>query len=91
MSPSGGGEGDAKRQFNVPSGIAIADDNYVYVADTNNHRIQKFDSEGEFIVMWGSHGSGKNNFIQPTGIEVDENGLIFVADKNNHRIQVFSQ
>jgi DNA-binding beta-propeller fold protein YncE len=36
--------------------IAIDLEDNVYVADTINHRIQKFDSNGNFITKWGSQG-----------------------------------
>lgn len=37
-----GGMGSAPGQFNHPTGIAIDKDGFVYVTDTNNNRIQKF-------------------------------------------------
>jgi len=44
----------ASDKFAWPSSIAIAPDGSVYVADTYNHRIKKFDSNGNFIAEWGS-------------------------------------
>jgi len=35
--------------FNDPRGIAIDSSGYVYVADKDNHRIQKFTSNGQFV------------------------------------------
>ncbi|MGI8588475.1 MAG: flippase activity-associated protein Agl23 [Chloroflexia bacterium] len=57
----GGGDG----QFGVltintqiagtgPGGIAVDKSGNVYVADTWNHRVEKFDSSGKFIKTWGS-------------------------------------
>jgi len=40
-------------QFNQPTGVAVDSANNVYVADQLNHRIQKFDSNGNFLRMWG--------------------------------------
>ena len=40
--------------FNEPWGIAVAPDGSVYVADTWNHRVQKFSADGAFISMWGA-------------------------------------
>lgn len=45
-------------QFNVPAGVAVDHAGNVYVADSGNNRIQKFDSIGKFIATWGSSGSG---------------------------------
>ena len=39
--------------FNSPQGIAIDPSGNVYVADTNNNRIQKFTDNGTFITKWG--------------------------------------
>jgi PKD repeat protein len=62
----------------------------VYVADANNHRIQKFDNNGNFITKWGSYGKDDGQFIVPQGVAVDSSGNVYVADNNNHRIQKFA-
>ncbi|MEI6150005.1 MAG: hypothetical protein WCS01_12960, partial [bacterium] len=40
--------------FNDPSGVAVEPDGLVYIADTNNNRIQVFDRDGRFVRNWGS-------------------------------------
>ena len=60
------------------------------MADTANHRIQVFSSNGNFISKWGGYGS-RNGFLRsPEGIAVDQEGNVYVADTGNNRIQVFS-
>ena len=44
----GGGAG----QLSLPSGVAT-DGTFVYVADFGNDRIQKFGSDGQFLITWG--------------------------------------
>jgi DNA-binding beta-propeller fold protein YncE len=62
----------------------------VYVADTSNHRIQKFDSNGTFITKWGFEGSADGQFFSPLGVAVDSSGNnVYVADTSNNRIQKF--
>jgi hypothetical protein len=39
----------------------------VYIADTDNHRIQVFDADGTFLGKWGSEGSGDGQFLAPRG------------------------
>ncbi|MBF0564727.1 MAG: hypothetical protein HQK89_05745 [Nitrospirae bacterium] len=76
--------------FNGPSGIAVDSSGNVYVADTSNNRIQKFNSSGQFIAKWGSQGNGDGQFYQPFGIAVDSSGNVYVADTSNNRIQKFN-
>lgn len=45
----------------------------VYVADRENHRIQIFTPEGEYLDMW-------TGFIQPCDIYVDDNDIMYVAE-----------
>ena len=40
----------------------------VYVTDFANGNIQKFDNNGNFIIMWGSQGSGNGQPTSPTGV-----------------------
>jgi hypothetical protein len=61
----------------------------VFVADSSNHKIQKFDGSGKFITSWGSDGTGNLQFSGQLGISTDSFGSIFVADSGNHKIQKF--
>ncbi len=89
------GPGNGQGQFNAPHGLAVAPDGSLYVADSNNHRIQKFDSSGKFLLEFGTF-SGPNNpnppqgtFNEPWGIAVGPDSSVYVADTWNHRIQKF--
>ena len=68
-----GQSGHKDGEFWIPSGVAIDQDNYIYIADENNHRIQKFDSIGNFVTKWGkvgeSSGNGNGEFNHPRGLE----------------------
>jgi DNA-binding beta-propeller fold protein YncE len=79
-------EGNGKLDHS--SGIAVDLSGNVYVADSGNNRIQKFDSNGHFITSWGKTGSENGNFSVPYGIAVDS-GYVYVADNSNNRIQKF--
>lgn len=52
------------------------------------NNIQVFNTEGEFLLKFGSNGEGNGQFNAPTGVAVDANGNIIVADWGNSRIQV---
>ncbi len=45
----GAGAGAGEGQFQSPQGVAVGADGSIYVADSMNHRIQKFDSDGQFV------------------------------------------
>lgn len=87
-----GSFGDGQGQFNFPEGIDTDSQGNVYVVDTNNHRIQKFDPEGNFIASWGSLGYGEGQFYYPYAISVDKlRGYVYVTDPYTPRIQIFTQ
>ena len=74
-------------QFNAPEAITVDSNGDVYVADTGNHRIQKFNSDGDFIWEKGSLGSDPEKFNYPRDIAVDKDGYLYVADSYNNRVQ----
>jgi len=85
-----GGRGFGPGQFNNPKGLARGLDGSFYVADTGNHRIQKFDPKGAFVATWGELGSRPGAFREPSAIAVDRDGNLHVVDTWNSRIQKIS-
>ncbi|MBM4402074.1 MAG: hypothetical protein FJ044_02420 [Candidatus Cloacimonetes bacterium] len=77
-------------KFYGPLGIAIDSNDNVYVGDTNNKRIQKFDSSGNFITKWGSYGAENGQFKYPNGIATDSTNNVYVTDRLNNRLQKFT-
>ena len=85
-----GVQGSGNGQFQSPQGVATDAAGNVYVADTGNHRIQKFTSNGVYITQWGVQGSGNGEFQVPYSVATDAAGNVYVADGNNRRIQKFT-
>ena len=85
-----GTEGNGVGQFQNPGDIALyASNGWVYVVDSGNLRVQKFDLLGNFLLNWGIQGTGNGQFLQPGNIEVGASGLVYVADMETHRVQKF--
>ena len=49
-----GSAGNGDGQFSGPHGIVVDAHGKIFVADTGNNRIQKFASDGTFLMKWGS-------------------------------------
>ena len=102
-----GSSGSSDGKFNEPSGLAFDEDNnLLYVADTDNDRIQVFEMVSGntcpsgtdeiidgvcFVEEFGSAGNDDGEFSSPEGLALSEdNKLLYVADTNNDRIQILS-
>ncbi|NMB87123.1 MAG: hypothetical protein GYA17_02110 [Chloroflexi bacterium] len=79
--------------FYEPWGIAVAEDGSVFVADTWNHRVQKFTADGQFVQMWGYFGQAEqpDAFWGPRDIAIDSQGRVYVTDTGNKRVVLFTQ
>jgi DNA-binding beta-propeller fold protein YncE len=65
--------GEGAGQFNLPHGIWVEEDKFVYVADRQNHRIQIFTLEGEFLNEWV-------DFRQPCHVYIDDKKRVYVPE-----------
>ena len=84
-----GAPGGAPGEFNRAEGICVDAQDRLYVADSCNHRVQVFTSEGKFIREFGRPGTGPGELSYPYDIKVDAAGNILVCEFGNSRIQVF--
>lgn len=61
----------------------------IYVVDKDNHRIQVFDSNGNYMRKFGSKGGSIGQFNHPLYIAIHRRTQnIFISDSANHRICV---
>ena len=86
-----GSKGAGNGQFSSPFSVACNSRGEI-VADKDNHRIQVFDRNGQFLFKFGSEGNGNGQFYQPFGVTIDQmNNQIVVSDTGNLRIQIFDE
>jgi DNA-binding beta-propeller fold protein YncE len=84
-----GKEGSGNGEFDCPPGITVlGSSGEVAVADTANHRVQIFDSEGNYKRQFGTEGQEDGQFFLPKGLASDAHGNLLVVDGTN-RLQVF--
>jgi serpin B len=79
--------------FRTPENVALDSFGNIYVADTYNHRIQKFSSNGIYLStlgIAGKYGSDNAHFGYPASVAIDSSGNIYVADFDNNRVQKFA-
>ena len=76
--------------FNQPWGLA-AGASGIFVADTWNHRVQRFDADGTFQGSFGVFGTdgGPTSFYGPRSLALDAEGRVFAVDTGNKRVPVF--
>jgi tripartite motif-containing protein 71 len=87
---TGGGPGADRGFFATPKDIGVDKEGNIYIVDSKNNRIQKFNSAGNFILAFGKEGDGPGDFKEPCGIDIGPTGNVYVADTWNGRVEVFS-
>lgn len=82
-------------QFSHPRGVAVnPNNNYVYISDMKNNRIQVFKPDGSlapiYVQQFGTPGKGPGQFNLPAGLCFNRQGQLVVCDDHNCRLQVFN-
>ncbi len=80
----------SSQNFTQPpgGGIAVAGP-YVFVADSGNDRVERFNLQGGEPLAWGTRGSAPGQFSYPRGVAARE-GEVLVSDDDNHRVEMFN-
>jgi len=74
-----------------PTNLAMDEEGNLYVSDTGAFRVQKYDSNGEFLMSIGSHGDALGQFARPKGVAVDKEGRVYVVDAAFENVQIFDK
>ena len=82
--------GSKANEFSAMDDIYVDNAGSIYIADRNNHRIQKWQqggSSGQTVAGTGIKGSAPGELSSPSGVYFDKSGNMYVADLGNNRIQ----
>lgn len=71
-------------------GVAVDREQNIYVSDTLDYSLKKFDAKGKLIKKTGRKGQGPGEFLAPRYIDHTEIS-IYVSDQYNPKIQVFDK
>lgn len=82
------GSGDSN--FGNIECITIDDEQNVWIVDGLNHRIKKYDQNGNLLLKFGKQGTAVGEFDAPFGICYLK-GKIYVSDTRNSRVEVFDK
>lgn len=86
-----GGVRPAAGGFNGAFAVAYGPAGELYAVDWFNHRIEKFDAAGNFVLAWGGYGSPDGSLIFPRDVTVTPDGAtVVVTDSENNRIDLFT-
>ncbi len=90
-SSSFGTYGTGNGQLREPEGgLATDAAGNVWVSDTENSRLEEFNSKGEFVRTVGSSGEGAGQFKTTYGVTVDSKGNVWATDEGNNRVEEFT-
>ena len=73
-----------------PGAMAATSDGTIYVLDAEDHRVTRFDHDGNVISAWGAFGQADGHFFAPADLAVAPDGTVYVSDSGNFRIQRFT-
>jgi DNA-binding beta-propeller fold protein YncE len=84
----------SEARFNNPTGLIIAADGTVYVADRNNHRIRAVSPAGDITTIAGDGTAGQQDgpaqtakFNRPIDVVLARDGSLVLSEENNHRLR----
>jgi len=82
-----GTSGAGKGQFAFPNGIALTKDR-VYVADSNNARVQAFDKKGKYLFSF--RPAQGTELTHPLGIDATRSGEVILVESFGHQVQSYT-
>jgi len=86
-----GADVDGDGQFNGPSFVTVDAFGDIYVVDSQNDRVQRFDDDGDYEIKFGSSNSNDQDYLGlPAGIAIQESTRnVYVTSETTDSILVF--
>jgi DNA-binding beta-propeller fold protein YncE len=81
-----GGKGTGAGQFSQPTGISVAPDGTIWVADTDNNRIQKRNPTTGAWTAYAKPTGGALTYRRPWGVTANSDGSAWVTDSGRGRV-----
>lgn len=72
-------------EFDQVAGVAIDEDDNVYLFNRSANQLQVYDRQGNFLKSWDKH------FSNPHGITIDHEGNLWLADRDSHIVLKYNQ
>ncbi len=76
----GGGNAGENYNFSYVRDIDVDGEGNIYVVDSGQYRIQKYDKNGNYLKTIGRRGQGPGEFQTPFGMSFDAEGRIYVRE-----------
>lgn len=71
------------REFNQVAGVAVDENDRVYIFNRSDHQVMILDSYGKYLSDWDA------NFVNPHGIHIAPDGNIYLADRDAHVVHKY--
>lgn len=81
--------GTGEGMFYKPTHVVVDGEGNIYVTDSFNYRIQKFDPNGEFMKSFGYQGDTLGAFARPKGLDISRDGHLYAVDTAFENVQIF--
>jgi len=79
-----GRKGSGKGFFSDPVDLDFSPNDRVFIADSDNHRVQQIDQEGQFVRKYDAGGI-------VSGVAVDRQGRVYAALQDGGSVKVFEE
>ncbi len=87
------GSGNGEESVSLPRGMAINEQDHLFVVDAVGQNVKVYDVSGEepvFLYTFGDWGVDDGLFNYPNDIALDDSGRVYIVDRENQRVQVWS-